>query len=686
MLRQCRPDLVFGNEAERQLVTTGLATAGDFDFTQQHRVRGITKTHTIGQMDLLDGRALASEPAAVLQPVGQDVLLQRTSRRGFEQFFHAFFQHQRGEVRQALCRLHVPARHLVFGRQDEPIEAIRGQGQEKIQLSDRRECITAKHLHRHHADVGRQVQLSGLRTAGHVGHAQNDFVLAVRPGEFPGVGQNPAVARRKHFQRAAPERLRLLAHREHAPGPVQQRMRVAGLGFDVDREVAVLRVHDRRQHQAGRVGAGKASVAVDRPLHRRAHTVAVTEVDVIAHADFIAVVQRRRARHRQQQAVEQFHPASVPLHQGRQSPTNPQVDPRPTVGRVVVPQVIAFLVGDHFQGQFIVIAQENRPLAIGGNLRGLAQNVGDREAIFLGQRHVHARHQRKVKGHVAFVAVEALFVCVAEIQLRVFGPLIGLGQQHAVGVIGVDFRADLLEDVVGLGQVFVVGAVALDQVRDRVQAQTVDAHVEPVTHYRQHCLHDLRVIEVQVRLVGIETVPEILAGDRVPGPIGLFGIEKDDARAVVLLIVIGPHVEIPRRRTFLGLAGTLEPGVLVRSVVDDQFGDHPQAAFMRLGDKALGVRQGAVVAVDAAILGDVVAIVAPWRGVERQEPDGVDAEVGNVIKLGDQAGKIADPVIVGVKKRFDMNLIDHCVLVPERVLDEGRCLGFLRHWKLLSNS
>ncbi|MNO79311.1 hypothetical protein D3C76_704760 [compost metagenome] len=126
--------------------------------------------------------------------------------------------------------------------------------------------------------------------------------------------------------------------------------------------------------------------------------------------------------------------------------------------------------------------------------------------------------------------------------------------------------------------------------------------------------------------------------------------------------------------------------MLIRSVVDDQFGDHPQATLVRLGNEALGVGHGAVVTVDAPVLGDVITVVAAWRGVERQQPDGIDAEVGNVVEFGDQTGKIADSVVIGVEIGFDVNLIDDRVLVPERILDESGCLGFLRHLKLLLNS
>ncbi|MNF73872.1 hypothetical protein D3C84_558880 [compost metagenome] len=237
--------------------------------------------------------------------------------------------------------------------------------------------------------------------------------------------------------------------------------------------------------------------------------------------------------------------------------------------------------------------------------------------------------------------------------------------------MGIDLGADLLEHIVGLGQVLVVGAVPLDQIGNGVQTQAVDAHVQPVMHHRQQRFHDLRVIEVKVRLVRIEAVPEVLAGHRVPGPVGLFGVEEDDPGTVVLLIVIGPDIKVPCRRTGLGLARPLEPGVLVGRMIDDQFGDHPQPALMGLGNKPPDVGQGPVVAVHAPVFGDVVAVIAPWRGVERQQPEGVDAQVGDVVELGDQAGKVTDPVVVGIEIGFHVQLIDHRVLVPERVIAEG---------------
>src|SRR5215472_8140438 len=164
----------------------------------------------------------------------------------------------------------------------------------------------------------------------------------------------------------------------------------------------------------------------------------------------------------------------------------------------------------------------------------------------------------------------------------------------------------------------------------------------------------------------IEAVPVVGLGDRVPGPVRGFRVDKNYPGVGVGLVAVRPHVIAPRRGARLCRAGTLKPQMLVRGVVDDQVDDDAYVALVRAGNDAAKIRQRAVVGVDAAIIGNVVAVVAPWRRVERQQPDRVDAEAGDVIELLQQAGKIADPVVVRVEKRFDVKLIDDRVLVPER--------------------
>ncbi len=83
-----------------------------------------------------------------------------------------------------------------------------------------------------------------------------------------------------------------------------------------------------------------------------------------------------------------------------------------------------------------MIAQKQRPLRVGGNLGRLAENIDDRKAIFHVHRHKNARHQRKMKRHVAFVAG-------AEIAHRFLRPLVGFREQHAIAMSRVHVPAQV---------------------------------------------------------------------------------------------------------------------------------------------------------------------------------------------------------------------------------------------------
>ena len=116
--------------------------------------------------------------------------------------------------------------------------------------------------------------------------------------------------------------------------------------------------------------------------------------------------------------------------------------------------------------------------------------------------------------------------------------------------------------------------------------------------------------------------------------------------------------------------------MLVGGVIDDQLGDDLQPAAVRLRDELAEVLQRAVVGVHVGVVGDVVAIVAHRRRIERQQPERVDAELLDVVEALRQASEVADAVAVGVVERLDVHLIDDRVLVPERVVGHGCWLGY----------
>ena len=71
--------------------------------------------------------------------------------------------------------------------------------------------------------------------------------------------------------------------------------------------------------------------------------------------------------------------------------------------------------------------------------------------------------------------------------------------------------------------------------------------------------------------------------------------------------------------------------MLVGGVVDHEVGDHPDAAVARGAHELDEVAERAEPRVDGVVVGDVVAVVAVGRGVERHQPEAGDAEPGEVV-------------------------------------------------------
>ena len=83
--------------------------------------------------------------------------------------------------------------------------------------------------------------------------------------------------------------------------------------------------------------------------------------------------------------ISSIAPAVV-AEQRREPAADAEVDARLRVVRVGAVHVVALLVGDHLERQLVVVAQEQRPLAVLGDRRRLLEDVDDREAVL----HAHA--------------------------------------------------------------------------------------------------------------------------------------------------------------------------------------------------------------------------------------------------------------------------------------------------------
>src|SRR5215471_784267 len=144
-------------------------------------------------------------------------------------------------------------------------------------------------------------------------------------------------------------------------------------------------------------------------------------------------------------------------------------------------------------------------------------------------------------------------------------------------------------------------------------------------------------------------MPVIRLCDWVPRPVGCFEIFENDSRVPVFFRRVAPDIEVlvseiivvaggvaPSRRGVAGVTdsryshsapGLLKPRVLIRCVIDYQFGDDAQIALMRGVQKRSEILERAENRIDVQVIGNVVAVVSQRGWIERQQPDRGDAEL-----------------------------------------------------------
>ena len=198
---------------------------------------------------------------------------------------------------------------------------------------------------------------------------------------------------------------------------------------------------------------------------------------------------------------------------------------------------------------------------------------------------------------------------------------------------------------------------------DGIEAEAIDAALEPEAHDIEHRILHGRIVEVEIGLADQEIVQIVLATRPVPLP----DAAAKDRRPVIGRAAIGQRIgpDIP---VGAGIgareAAFLEPGMLVGGVADHLIHDDLEAAGMGLGQKGIEILERAEERIDLAIVRDVIAHVVLGRLGDRGEPDAVDAQAGNVIEPGNDAGQIANAIAIAVLKRAGIDLIDHAAAPP----------------------
>src|SRR5262249_10330306 len=108
-----------------------------------------------------------------------------------------------------------------------------------------------------------------------------------------------------------------------------------------------------------------------------------------------------------------------------------------------------------------------------------------------------------------------------------------------------------------------------------------------------------------------------------------------------------------------------------RRMIDNEVDQDPNSTLLGSVGKLDEIPKRAVSRIDAVVVGDVIAAVAPWRALERHEPDRRDAKSMQIVKAPHQALEIADAIAVRVHIGRNREAVDDSVLIP-KVLDHAR--------------
>ena len=310
-----------------------------------------------------------------------------------------------------------------------------------------------------------------------------------------------------------------------------------------------------------------------------------------------------------------------------------------------------------------MVAHEVRPLAVLGDRGERLERAPQRARIFAREREVHGLVDGERQDHLELVAV-----LVAEELALLRRREVDLAHEHRLAGTAADVAPHVPQQLVRVLTRAGVRAGRLDQERHGVDAEPAQPLLEPEADHLRDLVAHLRVRDVQVRLVRVEAVlvpaPRLL----VEGPVRVLLVGEHDVAGLLLRLLVAPDVEVVEGRLWPA-PRLLEPRVLVGGVVDDEVGDHADAALARGAHHVGQVAVRAEPRVDPVEVGDVVAVVALTGRHERHQPDAVDAEARQVVDPLAQARQVAAAVAVPVQEGLDVEAVEDRVLPPDVARD-----------------
>src|SRR5690348_13677148 len=102
----------------------------------------------------------------------------------------------------------------------------------------------------------------------------------------------------------------------------------------------------------------------------------------------------------------------------------------------------------------------------------------------------------------------------------------------------------------------------------------------------------------------------------------------------------------------------------IRRMVRHEVEQQSDSARMQPLDQPIEIGQRAVHRIDIGVIGDVVAEIAEWRGIDRAQPHRPDTEPFQVIDPLDDAFEVAPAVAIRVQEGDGRDLVEHGPFPP----------------------
>jgi hypothetical protein len=164
------------------------------------------------------------------------------------------------------------------------------------------------------------------------------------------------------------------------------------LGVHINSLVPVKGIRDQRRIQLLGIRSRKAAVPVPVPLHGCSYAVAISQVNVVSHSDFVAVIDDRCSRDRHNKPNEKFDSSSTLSIRGASLRRMP-ILMRAALSRAYSSYIIALDIRHHLTS--IVRFSRKYTTASVWYLRRSLRDLDDRFAVLELERHKHSGHQRK---------------------------------------------------------------------------------------------------------------------------------------------------------------------------------------------------------------------------------------------------------------------------------------------------